>query len=103
MAWPAVWAYMPARRRNENRDEQSGQYATNYTDEVFLDTLERLGETGAREVSNEIGCDYDTARRRLLRLVGGGDVKRRQLSGLTLWSLADETDNSDTPAEGASV
>jgi nucleotide-binding universal stress UspA family protein len=40
-------------------------------------------------VEEEVGCDYDTARRRLRRLAERGEVDRRQVSSLTLWTVSD--------------
>ena len=94
---------MPDRHRNEKRDDQSGRYASNYDDEVFIDALATLGETGAREVSEEVGCDYDTARRRLRRLAERGEVDRRQVSSLTLWTVSDGARSERGSGEEASA
>ena len=103
MAELVIRTSMPDCRRNEKRDDQSGQYASNYDDEVFLDALATLGETGAREVSEEVGCDYDTARRRLRRLAEQGEVDRRQVSSLTLWTVADGGRSERDSGEEASA
>lgn len=75
---------------NDERNDVSGQFVAKYRDEVFTDALREHGETGTREIAREVGCDYDTARLRLQRLAERGTIQKRQVSGVTLYSLPED-------------
>lgn len=75
---------------NDERNDASGQFVAKYRDEAFTEALRKQGETGTREVAHTVGCDYDTARLRLRQLAEDGTVQRRQVSGVTLYSLPED-------------
>lgn len=74
---------------NDARNDTSGRFAPKYPNESFTGALDELGEVGTREVAEHVGCDFDTARLRLQNLAEQGAVEKRQVSSVTLWSLAE--------------
>jgi len=83
---------------NDARNEDSGQFTSKYSDETFLDALGELGATGTPELATEVGCDYDTALRRLSALAERGVIDRRRFAGSILWSRPDATAPADEEA-----
>ena len=75
---------------NQARNER-GQFAPEVPNEEFFDALRELGgAAGTQEVADEVGCIYDTAYKRLLRLEDEDVVTRRKVANANLWVLADE-------------
>jgi len=78
---------MPDRDRNED----TGQYDRTYSDDLFVQAIEAEGDLPTtREVADRVGCDRDTARRRLSELAGEGTVSKRQFGRSLAWSVVDE-------------
>lgn len=74
----------------ERKRTDEGRYTTEYRDDDFLDALrEQGGSSGTLDVAQQVGCDRDTARRRLNALVDAGEVERRDVGDAALWSLVD--------------
>lgn len=75
------------------RDDETGRYRRDYPDEAFLHALrEHDGLTAASTVAETVGCEAETARRRLSELAERGHVERLQPSRSIFWRLADEPD-----------
>lgn len=73
----------------KDRDEDSGEYVATYSDEAFLSAVERLGpDVGTQAVTDEVGCDRDTAYRRLRALEKDGELESRKVGMARLWSIA---------------
>ena len=72
-----------------DRDDESGQYTKTYSQEEFLEALERLGpEAGTQEIADEVGCNRDTAYRRLRNLEEENEVESRKIGMVRLWSIS---------------
>ena len=75
-----------------DRDDESGQYTETYPREDFLTALEEHGpDVGTQEIANQVGCNRDTAYRRLRRLEKQDLVKSRKIGMVRLWSAGSET------------
>lgn len=54
---------------NESRDDRSGKYTPVYEDADFIQAIrDRDGMASTRQVADAVGCDKDTAYRRLRSL-----------------------------------
>lgn len=73
----------------EDRDN-SGKYVTTYTDEAFLRAVQKLGpNAGTQAVADEVGCDRDTAYRRLRSLEDADKLESRKVGMARLWTSPD--------------
>lgn len=73
-----------------DRDEGSGRFTDSYAPEAFLEALRELGgAAGTRDVAEEVGCNRETARRRLTDLERHGKVTRSTVGDAYLWSLVE--------------
>ncbi|WP_415382961.1 helix-turn-helix domain-containing protein [Halosimplex sp. TS25] len=72
----------------KDRDEETGKYTTSYTNEEFLEAVGELGPgAGTQAIAEEIGCDRDTAYRRLKSLYDEGYLESRKVGMTRLWRL----------------
>lgn len=79
---------------NESRDENSGQYKPVYEDGDFIAAIrERDGMASTRQVADAVGCDKDTAYRRLRSLTDAGDLDREDIGNTILWTVAETEDD----------
>ena len=62
----------------EDRDED-GKYSQSYSDTAFLDAVAELPVASTQLVSEEVGCSYDLAYRRLKALYERGALKREDV------------------------
>lgn len=75
---------------NKTRDETSGQFAAVYEERAFLDAIrERGGMASTRQTADAVGCDKDTAYRRLRSLVEEGELDSENIGNTILWSVRD--------------
>lgn len=87
---PYMVEYMDATMPGKDRDEDSGEYVTSYSDEAFLQAVDTLGpDAGTQAITDEVGCDRDTAYRRLRALEADGKLESRKVGMARLWSLPD--------------
>jgi hypothetical protein len=87
---PYTVAYMDATMPGKDRDDESGEYVTTYPDEAFLQAVDTLGPAvGTQAITDEVGCDRDTAYRRLRALEDEGKLESRKVGMARLWSVAD--------------
>ena len=76
---------------NDARNDASGQFVEKYPREAFLRAIaEAEPVAGTGEVANVVGCEHDTAYKRLQRLLDEGTVEKRKVGNMLLWSLTDE-------------
>ena len=81
----------PGNMVNDSRDSTSGQYTPVYEDDDFLEAIrDRDGRASTRQVADAVGCDKDTAYRRLRSLAEGGELEREDIGNTILWSLETE-------------
>lgn len=80
-------------------DSESGEFAEVYSDEMFLDALDELGQAGTVEVAEVVGCAEKNAYRRLGTLEEEGRVTSRTVGRAKLWELVDGPNgiNPDDP------
>lgn len=74
----------------DKRDDESGKFAPEFSDEDFLTALRDRGGATTSDVADAVGCKYRTAYSRLNRLVDDGRVERREIGNSFLWEPADE-------------
>jgi hypothetical protein len=87
---PYTVAHMDGLMPGKDRDEESGEYVTTYSDERFLQAVDTLGpDVGTQAIADEVGCDRDTAYRRLRALEADGELESRKVGMARLWSLSD--------------
>jgi len=73
------------------RDRESGQYRTAYTDEDFLDAIRVANQPSTPEVADALGCADRTALVRLHELADEGKVEQRKVGAVNLWSVAEDS------------
>ena len=74
-----------------DRDEESGQFTSEYPNSAFFDAIQALGgAAGTQEIADEVGCGYDTAYKKLRRLEDRGEIESRKVANARLWSIAGE-------------
>ena len=83
------------------RDDDSGKYTQTYPREDFIEAIEDSGGMASTtDVSDEIGCSYDLAYKRLKEFEDDGDIESRKVANARLWMIgesdeSDETDETD--------
>lgn len=79
----------PSGMVNESRDDTSGQYTPVYEDADFFEAIrERDGMASTRQVADAVGCDKDTAYRRLRSLRDDqGELTSEDLGNTLLWRI----------------
>lgn len=76
------------RGMNDERNEESGKFASKYADEDFLAALEELGGIGGTgDVASEVDCPQRTAYNRLKQLHERGVVASREAGPSIVWML----------------
>ncbi|ADB63982.1 helix-turn-helix transcriptional regulator [Haloterrigena sp. SYSU A558-1] len=70
---------------DRQRDETSGRFDSEYTSNRFLEAVRRLGPTTTGEVSNELDCHRNTARRRLKELEEQGRIEKEEIGQEFVW------------------
>ena len=89
--------------RNTKRAE-TGLYASQYSTDTIIETLEREDMVGTRDIADALGCVYDTAYKRLRKLEDEGRVESQKVANTRIWDLADATDTeteTDTESESS--
>lgn len=71
---------------NESRDEESGQYTEKYPSSAFVEALDDVGTATTADVADAVGCDQDTAYRRLRTLAEEGRIEQQKVGNSLLWS-----------------
>jgi len=68
------------------RNENSGTFTQEYTDEAFLDAVEKHNPASTSEVANEVGCTRRNADMRLKKLADEGRVERKKIAASQVWT-----------------
>lgn len=74
---------------DEDRDDE-GKYSQTYPDTAFLDAVEQLPVASTQLVSEEVGCSYDLAYRRLRELYDDGQLEREEVGSSFVYYLPEE-------------
>jgi|APHM01.1.fsa_nt_gi hypothetical protein len=81
---------MDAQMPGKDRDESTGEYTTTYPDEDFIAAVNELGPAaGTQDIADTVGCDRDTAYRRLRELEDADRLDSRKVGMARLWSSAE--------------
>ena len=75
-----------------SRDEDSGTYTEQYSNDDFLRAVEERAPASTSEVAEEVGCTRRNADVRLKRLAEEGKVKRKKIAATQVWSLVGADD-----------
>lgn len=67
-----------------DRDDE-GKYNTSYPDSEFIDAVNNLPVASTQRVSDEVGCSYDLAYRRLNNIYEDGTIERESVGGSFVW------------------
>ena len=79
------------------RDDDSGQYTETYdTDEFLAAIRDSEGMTGTQDVADAVGCEYETAYKRLRKLAEEGTVDSQKVANARVWVLPDEVTDGGT-------
>lgn len=79
------------------RDEDTGRYSEAYPQEAFLEAI-RHGEepVSTGEIAREVGCDHDTAYKRLRVMENQSLIESRKIGNTLVWSISSEDNNTST-------
>lgn len=78
---------------DRDRDESSGRYTTEYSDEEFVEAIEKSGGTASTtEVADLIGCDRRTAYLRLKELEEESHISSRKVGNSLLWLVSEDNE-----------
>lgn len=78
-----------------DRDTDTGQYVAEYPAEAFFAAIRELGrDASTSAIADEVGCKYDTAYKKLIRLEDAGEVRSRKIASARLWELEGEHDSA---------
>jgi hypothetical protein len=84
-------------RDAQTRDETTGKYGQDYTDNDFLAVLwDATDRLTTDEVAEAVGCSEKTAYTRLTTLEANERVTKRSVRGAYLWSLSDDERDEHT-------
>ena len=67
-----------------NRDEE-GKYTKQYSDEDFFSAIDTIDVPSTQNISEEVGCSYDLAYRRLKELEKEGAVRSQEVRSAFIW------------------
>jgi DNA-binding MarR family transcriptional regulator len=71
---------------NDARNSESGRFVEKYPREEFLSAISKAGgSAGTGEIARIIGCDHDTAYKKLHRMERDGIVAKRNIGNTLLW------------------
>lgn len=85
-------ATMTGNDRGGGSRDEGGRWNPQFEDDEFLDAVESLPVAGTQHVSDEVGCSYDLAYRRLKRLEENGRVSSEKVGGSFIWFVTDDGD-----------
>ena len=73
------------------RDEDTGRYTAEYSIESFKEAIRGLGrDASTKAIADEVGCEYDTAYKKLTRMESAGHVTGRKIASARLWEIEDD-------------
>lgn len=68
-----------------NRDDETGKFSEEYSDEDFLDAVESLELPSTSDVANYIGCSYTLAYHRLNTLSEREELNKIEIGNSFAW------------------
>jgi len=68
-----------------DRDEYSGRYTQEFSDEDFVRAVKELESCSTTAVADHVGCSSDLAYRRLTELADEGRVDSEKVAGNYRW------------------
>lgn len=74
---------------SDERRNDRGQFAPQYSDSEVLDAVREHEPAGTTEVANTLGCTTQNADYRLRKLQEGGRVESKKVGRSLVWMLAD--------------
>jgi predicted transcriptional regulator len=74
----------------DDRNDETGQFTPEFTDDEFIAALQDNGGATTSEVADAVGCKYRTAYNRLKDLEDEGRVTSREVGNSLLWSAREE-------------
>lgn len=73
------------------RDEETGRYSESYNQEDFISAiLEADGMMSTGDIARTIGCNHDTAYKRLQRMEIENIVKSEKIGNTLVWRIPEE-------------
>lgn len=70
------------------RSDETGRYTDTYLREAFIEAITAEGRhAGTGEIAERVGCDHDTAYKKMLSMEQDGSVESRNVGNTLLWSL----------------
>lgn len=79
----------------DDRDDETGRFRQEFTDEDFLAAVRDADLPTTSEVGEAVGCKYRTAYERLGRLEDNGRVTSRTVGNSLVWSVTDPEDSEE--------
>ncbi|AUV80259.1 hypothetical protein C2R22_00095 [Salinigranum rubrum] len=76
----------------EDRRDEHGQFAPEYTTEEFLNAVREHEPAGTSEVAEAVGCTTQNADYRLRQLREGGRVASKKIGRSLVWTLTNDTE-----------
>jgi hypothetical protein len=70
-----------------DRDEYSGRFTCEYSDEDFIQAVADLGSSSTSDVAEYLGCSSDLAYRRLTELAEDERVDSEKVAGNYRWFI----------------
>lgn len=64
-----------------------------YTNEQFVRAVREHSPTGTSEVGEAVGCSRVTAEKYLKRLNATGDVEKKKIANVLVWSIPEDNNN----------
>lgn len=69
----------------QHRDENSGVFTQQYSKSSFLQAVNECENATTTKISEEVGCSYNLAYRRLTALFEDGEINRTKIGSSYLW------------------
>lgn len=68
-----------------DRDENTGEFSTEYPTESFIQAIDELDAATTAKVAELVGCSYDLAYRRLRELCEDEQLEKEAIGGSFVW------------------
>ena len=69
------------------RDEHTGRFTGEYSDEDFLSVIREEGMAGTGDIADRVGCAHDTAYKRLQKMEKERKVSSKKVGNTLLWEM----------------
>lgn len=70
--------------------DDSGKFTKQYPDEGFLEAVISSDTPTTTNISEEVGCSYDLAYRKLREFEQEGTVESRKIGNSLMWSVSEK-------------